>query len=96
MDESEQAPFPAAVYVNFLRVAHQHSEFFLTFGQIAAEPVAGAQLVSALVTSPAHAKAMLKALAEAIERYESRYGEIPALESAAPRAGLSEVRADRA
>ena len=96
MDESEQAPFPAAVYVNFLRVAHQHSEFFLTFGQLAGEPVAGAHLVSALVTSPAHAKSMLQALAEAIERYESRYGEIPAVEPATPRAELSEVRGDRA
>ena len=96
MDESEQTPFPAAVYVNFLRVAHQHSEFFLTLGQIAAEPVAGAHLVSALVTTPAHAKSMLQALAEAIERYESRYGEIPALETEDPPAELAEVRAERA
>ena len=96
MDESEQTSFPAAVYVNFLRVAHQHSEFFLTFGQIAGEPVAAAHLVSALVTSPAHAKSMLQALAEAIERYESRYGEIPALEPEGPQAELAKVRAERA
>jgi hypothetical protein len=95
MDEPDSAPLPPSVYVNFLRVAHQHSEFFLTFAQIAGDPVAGAHLVSALVTSPAHAKSMLRALGEAIERYEARHGEIPEIEAAsAP--PLSEVRAERA
>ncbi len=95
MDELESAPLPPAVYVNFLRVSHQHSEVFLTFGQIAGEPVAGVHLASALVTSPAHAKAMLRALGEAVERYEARHGEIPEIEPQ-PRQELSEVRAEQA
>jgi hypothetical protein len=94
MDEPDSAPLPPSVYVNFLRVAHQHSEFFLTFAQIAGDPVAGAHLASALVTSPAHAKSMQRALGEAIERYEARHGEIPEIEAASAPA-LSEVRAER-
>ena len=92
MDKPESALLPPAVYVNFLRVTHQHSEVFLTFGQIAGESVAGVHLASALVTSPAHAKAMLRVLGEAVERYEARHGEIPEIEApASPE--LSEVRA---
>jgi hypothetical protein len=41
MDAPESAPLSPAVYVNFVRVAHQHSEFFLPFAQIAGAPAAG-------------------------------------------------------
>ena len=90
MDDSKRAPLPPAAYVNFLRVAHQPNEFFLVFGQIAQREGAAAHLVSSLVTSPATAKSMLRALAESVERYERRFGEIrsdlpaPAAEGAAP------------
>jgi hypothetical protein len=75
---------PPSSYVNFLRVANNQSEFFLSFGQIAQEQATGAHLVSSLITTPAHAKAMLRALGEAIERHEQRFGEIPAIEAPAP------------
>jgi hypothetical protein len=77
MDASKRAPLPPAAYVNFLRVAQQRSEFFLAFGQVTQEQVGGAHLVASLVTSPAHAKSMLRALEEAVRRYEERFGEIP-------------------
>ena len=75
-----QAMAPPGSYVNFLRVAHAPAEFHLTFGQLAPGQAPAARLVSALVTTPMHAKAMLRALASAIERYEEQFGEVPAIE----------------
>ena len=83
MDGSKNPMLPPAVYANYLRVAHQQSEFFLTFGQ--AQGQAGsAHLAASLVTSPAQAKAMLEALSESVKRYEKRFGPIPANEAPAP------------
>jgi hypothetical protein len=83
-NEPRAGVLPPSSYVNFLRVANNQSEFFLSFGQVAQEQAAGAHLVSSLVTSPAHAKAMLRALQDAIERHEERFGEIPVVEPPAP------------
>ena len=83
-NEPKNGVLPPSTYVNFLRVANNQSEFFLSFGQVAQEQGAGAHLASSLVTTPAHAKAMLRALAEAIERHEQRFGAIAAVESSAP------------
>ena len=69
-------PLPPAGYVNYLRVAHQRAEFFLQFGLVLKQRAPRAMLISSLVTSPAHAKSMLRALGEAVERYEQRFGEI--------------------
>ncbi len=78
MDAPTPGTLPPALYVNFLRVGPQRSEFFLTFGQLTQEDVGGAHLVASLVTTPAHAKSMLKVLADAVSRYEARLGPIPA------------------
>ena len=84
--EPKSGVLPPSSYVNFLRVANNQSEFFLSFGQIAQEQAAGAHLVSSLITTPAHAKAMLRALADAVERHEQRFGDIPVIEPPAPQA----------
>jgi hypothetical protein len=89
MDQPKSAPLPPAAYANFLRVAQSRSEFFLAFGQIAQPEVAGAHLVSSLVTSPAHAKSMLRTLAEAVARYEKRFGAIPAAQGPSPIPGAA-------
>ena len=73
---------PPALYVNFLRVEPQRSEVFLAFGQLARTDAGQAHLVASLVTSPAHAKSMLRVLAEAVARYEERFGEVPDLSPA--------------
>ncbi len=56
---------------------HTDREFFFSFAQAAPESPETAQLVSRVVTSPGHAKAMLKALEENIHVYEDRFGVIP-------------------
>ncbi len=77
MDHPKAPTFPAGSYVNILRVAHGPSEVHLTFAQSSPGKSPAAHLLSSLVTTPAHAKAMLRALATTIERYEEQYGEIP-------------------
>ena len=90
MDETKSVTPPAA-YVNFLKVGSQTNEFFLSFGQLAAQGDT-AHLVAALVTSPAHAKAMSRALATAVERYEEQFGPLPEPTANAPR-GIADPKA---
>jgi hypothetical protein len=89
VDENKPNPLPASVYVNFMRVGYQQSEFFLAFGQVGQDRAA-AHLLSSLVTTPAHAKAMLQALSEAVSKYEGRFGPIPMPAPAAQRDGESQ------
>ena len=80
MDAPKAPGLPAGSYVNFLRVAIAPSEVHLAFGQIAPGQAQAAQLLSTLVTTPLHAKQMLRALTSTIERYEEQFGEIPLIE----------------
>lgn len=85
MDGPGTPLLPPAAYVNFLRVTHRQAEFFLAFGQVPQDGTAQVHLLSSVIASPVHAKAMLQTLAEAIEGYERRFGTIPAVEPAAVR-----------
>ncbi len=67
MDKPKAQMFPAGSYVNLLRVAHGPSEVYLAFAQASPGKTPAAHLLSSLVTTPVHAKAMLRALAETIE-----------------------------
>ena len=77
MDNPKAQTFPAGSYVNFLRIAHGSSEIYLAFGQAAPGQTTAAHLLSSLVTTPVHAKAMLRALSATLERYEEQFGKIP-------------------
>ena len=59
---------------NFLQ-AHQRTNPILDFALL--QPQGGALVVSRIVTSPQHAKALLRSLAENIARYEEAFGPIP-------------------
>jgi hypothetical protein len=73
--QAKPPALPPSPYVNLLRVTVANSEVHLAFGQMA--PGQGqAHLVSSMVTTPVHAKAMLRALSETVERYEEKFGEI--------------------
>ncbi len=80
MDDPKAQMFPAGAYVNLLRLAHGPSEVYLAFAQTAPGRSPAAHLLSSLVTTPVHAKEMLRALAKTIERYEEQFGEIPVIE----------------
>lgn len=62
-------------YTNLALFSHTKNEFVLDFAMI--QPQGGAMVVSRLITSPQHAKALLRSLAENIQRYEEAYGLIP-------------------
>ena len=97
--QAKKAPMPPAAYTNFLRIAQQGSEFFLAFGQVTqgekGEPT-GAHLVSSLVTTPVHLKAMATALSQAVARHEERFGAIAVPEPGAGKAAPSGGAASKA
>lgn len=63
------------VYSNIVRIGHSPYEFMLDFGQFQPEGKRAFMDVR-VITSPQHAKAILKALEENITRYEKKYGKI--------------------
>jgi hypothetical protein len=60
-------------YCNSAFIKHSKNDFILEF--IMAESGKG-YLVSKVITNPSHAKKLLKALQDNIEKYEKAYGEI--------------------
>jgi hypothetical protein len=63
------------VYSNIVRIGHSPYEFMLDFGQFQPEGKKAFMDVR-IISSPQHAKAILKALKDNIARYEERYGKI--------------------
>lgn len=64
-------------YTNLALIAHTKNEFILDFALL--QPQGGALVVSRVITSPQHAKALLRSLAEKknVARYEETFGPIP-------------------
>ncbi|MDI6756883.1 MAG: DUF3467 domain-containing protein [Endomicrobiia bacterium] len=63
------------VYSNVALISHSESEVVIDF--VFVQPQAPKARVRArVITSPSHAKRLLKALEENIKNYESRFGEI--------------------
>ena len=63
------------VYSNIVRIGHSPYEFMLDFGQFQPEGKRAFMDVR-IITSPQHAKAILRALKDNIARFEERYGKI--------------------
>ena len=61
------------VYANKSLVAHSRDEFVLDF---VSDLPPGPEIVARIVTSPAHARALLDALGENVARYERQHGPI--------------------
>jgi hypothetical protein len=68
----------AGVYANLMMVSHRQEEFILDF--LFVQPQAGADgqsvanLRSRVITTPEHAKRIVRALQENIQRYEAAFG----------------------
>jgi len=68
---SAPADKAAGVYCNVASIAHSQSDFVLDFiFRLGKE----GHLVSRVITNPGHAKALLVALQENIEKYEAKFG----------------------
>lgn len=75
-------PTSAGHYVNFANILHNPTEFVVDFGRI----VPGrpdVKILSRILTTPVHAKQLLKALAQNIALYEQQFGAIPEVTVAA-------------
>jgi hypothetical protein len=62
-------------YANMAVIAHTKDEFILDFALV--YPGQQPQVNARVITSPQHAKALLKSLEDNVQRYEARFGEIP-------------------
>ncbi len=62
-------------YTNAALVTHTDDAFFLDFAL--AYPQQPVRVQARIITSPQHAKALLRTLAENVSRYEKRFGVIP-------------------
>ena len=63
------------VYANLVMIAHSPEEFILDFIRVMPGGPK-ARVKSRIIVTPQHAKRLLKALGENIERYEQAHGEI--------------------
>jgi Protein of unknown function (DUF3467) len=77
-DKSQAAARPEQHYSNHLEVGFNSVEFLLRFGQAHEGHETS---VSELVTTPTFARAFSVTLAEALSRYEARFGPIPEVKS---------------
>jgi hypothetical protein len=82
---TEEKPVPVKVtideataegqYANFANILHNPTEFVLDFGRIVPGR-ADVKVVSRILTTPYHARQLLRALQQNIELYERNYGPI--------------------
>ena len=63
------------VYSNLVMISHSPEEFILDFIRVM-PGVPKARVKSRIVVTPGHAKRLLGALADNIQRYEAQHGEI--------------------
>ncbi len=71
----ELAPDLEAIYANFAVITHSPSEFILDFARVLPN-MPKSKVYARIVTTPLHAKLLLRALEQNIERYEAKFGEI--------------------
>ena len=64
------------IYSNLAIITHSPAEFIIDFTRIV-PGVPKAKVHARIITTPQHAKMLLKALKDNIEKYEARFGKIP-------------------
>lgn len=70
-------------YSNLAIITHSHSEFILDFATML-PGLQKPEIGSRIIMTPEHAKRLLNALADNINKYESQFGEI-SLDAASPK-----------
>ena len=64
------------IYSNLAIITHSPAEFIIDFTRIV-PGIPKAKVHARIITTPQHAKMLMKALKENIEKFEARFGEIP-------------------
>ena len=76
------------IYSNLAIITHSPAEFIIDFTRVV-PGVPKAKVQSRIITTPQHAKMLLKALQDNIAKFESRFGEIKIDGHANPQFGFS-------
>ncbi|MGD8305652.1 MAG: DUF3467 domain-containing protein [Ignavibacteria bacterium] len=63
------------IYSNLAIITHSPAEFIIDFTRVV-PGVPKAKVYSRIITTPQHAKMLLKALKENVDKFETRFGEI--------------------
>ena len=77
----ELPPDLDAIYSNFAVITHTASEFVIDFATVLPNAPKG-KVHARIVTTPTSAKALLRALAENLNKYEAQHGEVRAAPAA--------------
>lgn len=64
-----------AIYANFAMITHSASEIIIDFARVLPKKT-NPKVHARIVTTPLHAKLLLRALQDNLEKYESQFGEI--------------------
>jgi Protein of unknown function (DUF3467) len=70
-------------YANFANILHNPTEFVFDFGRVVPGR-ADVKVVSRILTTPFHARQLLRALQQNIDLYERQYGPIRDFQAAPP------------
>ncbi len=76
------------IYSNFVMIIHSPSEFILDFARIM-PGIPKAKVQARIIMTPSHAKMLLKALKDNIEKFEAKFGEIKVHEQEIKKIGFS-------
>ncbi|PIQ11680.1 MAG: hypothetical protein COW71_00065 [Ignavibacteriales bacterium CG18_big_fil_WC_8_21_14_2_50_31_20] len=76
------------IYSNLAIITHSPAEFIIDFTRVV-PGVPKAKVKSRIITTPQHAKMLLKALQDNIEKFEARFGEIKIEGHANPQFGFT-------
>ena len=64
-----------AIYANFALIAHSASEIIIDFARVLPN-TPKAKVYARIITTPMHAKLLLRALSDNLEKYEAQFGEV--------------------
>ena len=64
-----------ATYSNFALITHSASEIIIDFARVLPN-TPKAKVYARIITTPMHAKLLLRALSDNLEKYEAQFGEI--------------------
>ena len=71
----EVPPDLEAIYSNFALITHSASEVIVDFARVLPN-TPKAKVHARIITTPMHAKLLLRALSDNLEKYEAKFGEI--------------------
>ena len=64
------------VFTNVANIGHGREEFIIDYLFIQQQPMPFGKLVSRVILTPAHAKRLLQALSDNVQKYEKNFGTI--------------------